>query len=239
MASERTETVTVPDGGTYDGFLFVPDSGSGPGIVLIQEIFGVGPFMRAKATDLATLGYVVLCPDVFWRTERNVEHPHDDAGLQAAFGSMTRWAEEVPDETKAGDLLAALARLRSLPETDGHGCAVMGYCMGGRLAYEVAVHGEPDACVSYYGSGIGGRLDDAGQVTCRTLFHYGANDPFIPVDEVEAVQKAFADNPDVEVVVHDGASHAFENFEAPQSHDAEAAARSWELTTAFLAGVLR
>jgi carboxymethylenebutenolidase len=239
MAAERTESIDAGDGQRFDGWLFVPDQLRGPGVLLLQEIFGVGPFLRAKARDLADLGYVVLCPDVFWRTERGVAHDHDDAGLQAAFASMTRWAEQVDDETKAADLLAALAHLRSLPETAGQKCAVMGYCLGGRLAYEVAVAGDPEACVSYYGSGIGARLDDAHRITCPVLFHYGDADPFIPTEEADAVRAAFADRNDVEHHLHAGAGHAFENMEAAQFHDAGAAARSWELTTAFLGRTLR
>jgi enamine deaminase RidA (YjgF/YER057c/UK114 family) len=69
MASTRTEPMDVPDGGTCTATVVVPDAGSGPGIVLFQEIFGVNDFLLAKATDLAELGYVVLCPDVFWRIQ--------------------------------------------------------------------------------------------------------------------------------------------------------------------------
>ncbi len=177
---DRTETVTARDGQTSDAWVWLPASGSGPGILLLQEIFGVSSFLRAKASDLADLGYVVACPDVFWRTERHVDHDHDDAGLQAAFASMSRWAAEVPEATTRDDLLAALDHLRALPEVDGK-VAVMGYCLGGRLAYELAAAGDPDACVAYYGSGIGGRLDDTAEsVTCPTIFHYGGADPFIP-----------------------------------------------------------
>ena len=240
MARERTETLNAPDGGTYDGWLFVPASGSGPGILLLQEIFGVGSFVRSKATDLADLGYVVLCPDVFWRTERGVAHGHDEAGLQAAMASMTRWGEAVDDTTKAADLVAALDHLRHLPEVGGAKVAAMGYCLGGRLAYESSAAGDPDACVSYYGSGIGARLaDTAASITCPVLFHYGAADPYIPAEEVADVRKAFAGRDDVEVHEHAGAGHAFENFEAPMFFHPEAAAGSWAITTAWLDARLR
>jgi carboxymethylenebutenolidase len=232
---DRTETVTARDGLTSDAWVWLPASGRGPGILLLQEIFGVSSFLRAKASDLADLGYVVACPDVFWRTERHVDHDHDDAGLQAAFASMSRWAAEVPEATTRHDLLAALDHLRALPEVDGK-VAVMGYCLGGRLAYELAAAGDPDACVAYYGSGIGGRLDDTTEsVTCPTIFHYGGADPFIPLEEAEAVAKAFAGRDGVEHHVHDGAGHAFENSEAGQFFNAAAADRSWELTKQFLA----
>ncbi len=236
MANERTESITAPDGGTFDGWVFLPPGARGPGILLLQEIFGVGPFLRAKALDLAERGYVVLCPDVFWRTERRVAHNHDEEGLQKAFASMTRWQEATDDATNAGDLLAALAHLRGLPEVGDAKVAVMGYCLGGRLAYEVAAAGDPDACVAYYGSGIGGRLDDtAASVDCPTLFHYGDSDPFIPNEENEAVQAAFAGRDDVTVHVHAGGGHAFENEEAEQFWNPAAAEKSWALTLAFLA----
>ena len=238
MASERSETITAPDGQTYDAWAFFPESGSGPGVLLLQEIFGVGSFLRSKAADLADLGYVVLCPDVFWRSERHVAHPHDEAGLNAAFASMTKWSQEVDEATTGGDLVAALAHLRGLPEVGGRKVAAMGYCLGGRLSYEVAVAGDPDAAVCYYGSGIGGRLELRDQITCPILFHYGGDDPFIPGDESEAVAKAFADRADADVHIHDGAGHAFENFEAPQFHSESAAAAAWPLTTAFLARTL-
>ena len=236
--ADRVETITAPDGETFDAWVWLPKSRSGPGILLFQEIFGVGSFLRSKASDLADLGYVVACPDVFWRTERHVAHDHDDAGLQAAFASIQRWSTEVPEETTGGDLLAALTHLRGLPEVDAK-VATMGYCLGGRLAYEVAAAGDPDACVSYYGSGIGARLDTTAEsITCPTVFHYGGADPYIPVEEVEAVAKAFAGRDDVAVHVHDGAGHAFENDEAQQFHSPDAAKRAWELTTEFLARTL-
>lgn len=238
MPSERTETITTSDGGTYDGWLFVPDAGGGPGILLLQEIFGVGDFLRAKALDLAALGYVVLCPDVFWRTERRVAHGHDGAGLEAAFASVTRWSQEVDERTTRDDLLSAFEHLRRLEEVGARAVGVMGYCLGGRLAFEVAVAGQPDACVAYYGSGIGGRLEHASAITCPTLFHYGGADPYIPMEEVDAVRAAFAGRDDVEVHVHDGAGHAFENSEAAGFHDPAASATSWRTTTAFLARTL-
>jgi carboxymethylenebutenolidase len=238
MPTERTETITATDGGTSDGWLFAPDSGAGPGVLLLQEIFGVGEFIRAKARDLSALGFVVLCPDVFWRTERGVAHAHDEAGLQAAFASMTAWTQAVDERTAAADLLSAFEHLCGLDVVGGRPAGIMGYCLGGRLAYELAVAGSPDACVSYYGSGIGGRLDDAAKVACPVLFQYGGNDPYIPNEEVDAVRAAFAGRADVEVHVHEGAGHAFENVEAPMFHNPEASAASWRLTTDFLARTL-
>jgi len=235
VTSTRTEQVAAPDGsGEFDVTIVAPSGGTGPGVLLLQEIFGVGEFVLAKAEALALEGYVVSCPDVFWRLERGFAVPHDETGLGAAFDRVTRWSELVDDETKAADLGAALAHLRSLPEVAGQKAAAMGYCLGGRLAYENDVAGDPDAIVSYYGSGIADRLGDADRVTCPALFHFGSADAFIPNDQVDAIVAAFDGRDDVTIVVQDGAGHAFENLYAPAFANEAAAARSWPVTLEFL-----
>ena len=75
MATTRTDTVTVDDG-TFDLHVWVPEAGHGPGLLLLQEIFGVGAYLRAVAERLVALGYVVGAPDVFWRIERNWASSH-------------------------------------------------------------------------------------------------------------------------------------------------------------------
>jgi carboxymethylenebutenolidase len=155
------------------------------------------------------------------------------------MGLVGRYSAEVSDDTKAADLVAALGHLRGMPEAAGNKVAAMGYCLGGFLAYVLAIAGDPDACVSYYGSGTAARLDDADAIRCPTLFHFGGDDPFIPPSEVEAVQAAFEARDDVDVRVYPGAGHAFENFAAPVFHDPEASRASWEATTAFLDRTLR
>ncbi len=237
MAQIRNDTVEALDGVACDATVVIPDRGRGPGLLLLQEIYGVGEFILERAQLLAEAGYVVLCPDVFFRIERNVSLPHTDEGLAAAFGYMERFAALDPAVT-SGDLQAGLARLRALPEVDGRPAGVMGYCLGGALAYEVAVAGDPDCLVSYYGSGIAHRLDVADQVRCPAIFHFGGRDPYIPVEEADQVRAAFAPRPDVEVHVQPDAGHAFENSFAAQFSDPEAAARSWPLTLDFLRRVL-
>lgn len=237
MTQIRNDTVEAPDGLACDATVVLPDSSRGPGIMLLQEIYGVGEFILERAQLLAEAGYVVLCPDVFFRVERNISLPHTEESLAQAFGYMERFSAIDPAVT-AGDLLAGLARLRALPEVDGRPAGVMGYCLGGRLAYEAAVAGQPDCLVSYYGSGIADRLDVADQVTCPAIFHFGGQDPFIPLEQAEQVRSAFGGRSDVEVHVQPDAGHAFENSFAPQFSNPQAAARSWPLTMSFLARVL-
>ena len=238
MTTTRTETITAPDGGTFAAHCALPDGGEGPGVLLLQEIFGVNDFLKAKADDLAALGYVVLCPDVFWRVEPGVSLAHDEESLGKAFGYMERYMAEGMAQAP-GDLGAALAHLRALPEVGGRKVAAMGYCLGGRLAYELGVAAAPDAVVSYYGSGIASRVEDAGKVTCPVIFHFGGSDPFIPNEEVDAIRAAFEGREDVELHVQQEAGHAFENHLAAQFSNPDAAAASWPLTVAFLERTLQ
>lgn len=238
MSTTRMDRVAAGDEESFDTQVVVPERGTGPGVLLLQEIFGVNEFLLAKAADLADLGYVVSCPDVFWRVERGVSLAHDEAAMESAFGYAQRFGAIAPEVT-ARDLLGALAHLRQVGEVEGRPVGVMGYCLGGRLAYEVAVAGDPDTCVSYYGSGIADRLEDAGRIGCPVIFHFGGADPYLPQDQVGRIGEAFAHRDDVEVHVQAGAGHAFENFLAPQFSNPAAAAVSWPLTVDFLARTLQ
>src|SRR5438477_6242441 len=115
-------------------FVARPTSGRGPGIVVLQEIFGVTEYMKQRARDLASLGYVAAVPQLYWRLGRDIETPENTPeGLQEAFGYMQR----LDQRQAVDDAAAALDYLRSLPETGGK-AGVLGFCMGGRLAYELA-----------------------------------------------------------------------------------------------------
>jgi carboxymethylenebutenolidase len=210
----------------------VPDGGNGPGIVLPMEIFGVGPYIEQAAERLARLGYTVLAPDLYWRIAPGATPAHDADGLQEAFGLVQKL--DVP--AAVGDAVDALHHLRSMPETRGR-AGVLGFCLGGTLAYLVAAHGDPDVAVAYYGSGIHDAVDQGDAITCPMLFHYGSRDDYIPADKVEVVRAAFADREGMEFHVHD-AGHAFDNAEAPMFYDASASQAAWAQTVDFLARTL-
>ena len=237
MAGERTDRVEVADG-SFEALVAVPDGGSGPGILLLHEIFGIDEFVRAKACELADAGYVVMVPDVFWRVQPGFVAPGTEEGVQQGMAMANCFFGEVAPEQMGADLGAALQHLRGLAEVSGRKVAAVGYCLGGTLAFAVAAAADPDALVSYYGSGVAGALDRADAVTCPALFHFGGSDPFISNDDIAAVGDRFAGRDDVEVVVHEGAGHAFENYDRPQFSDPVATAKSWPHTLRFLARTL-
>ena len=226
------EQITAADGGAFDAYCALPAAPTGPGILLFQEIFGINDNMRGLADKLAAEGYVALVPDMFWRLQRRFESK-DESGMAEAFALV----QQLDFPLAAADMRAALAHLRAMPACSGKIGAV-GFCLGGTLAYLFAATSDPDAVVPYYGSGIATMLEMADQITCPVLFHYGNRDEYIPTEQIEAVEAAFAGRPDVTVLRYD-AGHAFSNWDAPTFHDPEAADLAWPRTLAFFAEHLR
>lgn len=229
MATTRTDSVAVDDGG-FDLSVWLPERGQGPGLLLIQEIFGVGPYIRGVAEDLAGLGYVVGAPDLFWRLQPGWDAGHDEEGLKQSMGLMSRFDAE----QGVADVTAALDHMTDLPEVTG-GVGTIGFCLGGSMAYALAARAKPAVLISFYGSTVPGSLDLMDSVGCPAQFHFGGSDPYIPRDQVAAVERAVADRPDMEIHVQEDAGHAFHNRVAPMFYQPAPAARAWRLTEDFLA----
>lgn len=226
----RDDTITIPDG-ELAAHIAIPESGSGPGILLLHEIFGVNVYIEDNARRLAELGYVVLAPDLFWRVLPGHRiDVHDEDGVKGGMAAVSQL-----DAPQAGlDAVAALDVLHAMPEVAGGRTGVLGFCLGGTLSYLVAVHGQPDVAVVYYGSGIADMLDAAAAIECPMLMHWGGADPFIPREQVDAVVAMAAGNDRIECHVYEGAGHAFDNHHSAQFHNPDAAAQAWERTAAFL-----
>ena len=222
--SERI-TVPTPDG-AMPAHLWLPDSGSGPGLLLVQEIFGVSAYIRQRGADLAALGYVVLAPELFWRLGASEVLAGPDM-LQEGYGLMQRFDWPVG----IGDGLAALSALRDRPEVSGE-VGIIGFCFGGGVGFNLAALDSPAALVSYYGSALPTLLDLAPKVTAPSLHHFGLSDAFLDNATVAAITEAVTAQGAV-VQTYEGADHAFDNPEFVNFHP-EASAAAWERTTAFL-----
>lgn len=202
----QAQTLSIPshDGQAFDAYLSLPPAGSGPGLVLIQEIWGVNDHIRSVADQYAMDGYVVLAPDVFWRQQPRVDLGYDEAGTQQAY----RFLQNLDGPNAVADLVSAATALRARAEVQG-GVASVGFCMGGRLSYNLAARGAVDAAVCYYGGGIQNQLELAPSISVPMLFHYGALDSHIPLEAVAAVQAAFAGRSNAQFHVYAGAGHGF------------------------------
>lgn len=226
--SSRVERVQVP-GGTFDLSVWLPRAGRGPGLLLIQEIYGVSDYIQEVAADLAGLGYVVGAPDLFWRLQPGYQANHDEEGLKRSLEMGSRF----DFEQGVADAAAALDHLAALPEVEG-GTGVIGFRLGGTIAYFLATAAKPDIVVSFYGSGVPDNTEVLDQISVPVQFHFGGSDPYIPRDQVARVEGAAAGRPNVEMNVEEDAGHAFHNRKAPMFYVPEPAARAWRRTEEFL-----
>jgi len=200
-------TLEAADGsGSFRAYLATPASGGGPGLVLAQEIFGVNGTMRDVADYYAEEGYVVLVPDLFWRQEPAVE-------LDAAKDMPRAFAlYQGFDEAKGvQDLQTAISALRARPEvrTQGGKVGVLGFCLGGKLAYLAACRTDADVAVGYYGVGIEAALAETADIQCRLVLHIAELDGFCPPPARAAIVQALSGRENVELYIYPGTDHAF------------------------------
>lgn len=230
MSSPVTTTwITIAPG--FEGYLALPPAGHGPGLLLLQEIFGVNPHIRAVAEQYALAGFVVLAPDLFWREAPRVELGYDGAERERALALM----RTVTPDRVGPDLQAALAALKARPECNGKAGA-LGFCMGGRLAFAAAAAGGLDAAVAWYGGGIHTQLALAPQIRCPMQFHHAGIDEAIPPAAVAAVEAAMAGKA-AEFHHYPEARHGFNCWARAAYHPASAALAHGR-TLSFLAQCL-
>jgi carboxymethylenebutenolidase len=201
-----TREITIPshDGKSFGAYLAVPAAGHGPGLVLCQEIFGVNDFMRRAAQLLAEEGYVVLVPDLFWRQQPGIQLTDGPADMPRAFELYQGFDVELGLK----DIASTIAALRGLPEQQG-GVGVLGYCLGGKLAYLAACRTDVDVAVGYYGVGIESSLEEAANLRGRLVLHIAEQDGFCPPEARQRILAALGGKPGVELYVYPGMDHAF------------------------------
>lgn len=216
MAGQEIK-IAVADG-ELSAYLATPASGSGPGVVVIQEIFGVNTWMRNITDDLAAAGYVALCPDLFWRIEPGVQiNSEDEEAFQKAFGLYGKFdADKGVD-----DLQATVSHLRGLDACSGK-VGTVGFCLGGFLAYLMSARSDADASVGYYGVGIESKLGEASSISSPLMLHVAVEDQFVPKDAQAHVADALKGNAHVTLHDYAGADHAFAR-KGGHSYVAEAA----------------
>jgi carboxymethylenebutenolidase len=196
--------IESPDG-RFTAYLSTPSSGKGPGVLVLQEIFGVNASMRAICDALARAGFTAICPDLFWRIEPGIQLSSEtEAGLKRAFELMKLFDHD----TGLADIRTSLAALRTLKACTGKAGA-MGYCLGGQLAYRAACHTDSDASVGYYGVAIQNRLDEATGISRPLLLHIAAADAFTPPAAQAEIHRRLDSNPLATLYDYPGQEHAF------------------------------
>jgi carboxymethylenebutenolidase len=210
-------TIRSSDGGEFQAYLALPPQGKGPGLVILQEIFGVNRHVRAVADRYASEGYVVLAPDLFWRMKPGLEFGYSQADIEAALP----YYEKFDQRLGLSDIADTVAGLRSLLACSGR-VGVLGYCLGGTMAFRAAAACDVDVAICYYGGGIVNFLEEAESIKCPILMHFGALDEDIPLQSVERIRDALLPIWDVEVYVYPDAGHGF-NCDERASYDRQSA----------------
>jgi carboxymethylenebutenolidase len=224
---DSTAVQVDTDAGSMPAYRWLPESGHGPGLLLLQEIFGVSKFIRSRAADLAELGYVVLAPELYWRLDQTeVDEEAADALEQGiALRMQFDWDAGVRDAQTALEWLRA-------DQAAGPGIGLFGFCFGGGLAFNLTAIDAPDVLISYYGSDIPRLLELAPRVGAPSLHHFGLADDYIPAGTVARIEAAVS-RPGVQFETYPGAGHAFDN-PMPMFHHPQASAEAWASTVAFL-----
>lgn len=225
--------IEAGDGGSFAGWLVLPERLPAPGLIVIQEIFGINEVMRDVCKHYAARGYVTLCPDLFWRQEPGVQiTDKTEEEWQKAFQLFQGFDVDKGVE----DLKTSLAHLRGLDETtDKAGSA--GYCLGGFLAYLMACRSDADASVGYYPVAVADHLEEAANISKPLMLHRAGQDEFVPPEALQKVGAALAGNPWITLHDYPEQGHAFAR-PGGKHFDAGAARMADDRSAAFLKAYL-
>ncbi|MBV9931932.1 MAG: dienelactone hydrolase family protein [Alphaproteobacteria bacterium] len=221
---------TLDGSGGFDAYEAEPQGAPRGAIVVIQEIFGVNEGIRRKCDGWAAKGYLALAPDLFWRLEPGVQLDPDVAPeFKHALDLMGRFDQDEGVRDIEATIRAARARL---PE--GGKVGVVGYCLGGRLAYMTAARTDADASVGYYAVGLPNILGEKHAIARPLLLHIAGADHFVPPDQQRAMHEGLDDHPRVTLYDYPGEDHGFA-AEMGKRRSEDAARRADERTEAFFA----
>lgn len=221
------------EGGAFDAYLAKPATGSGPGIVVIQEIFGVNANVRAIADELAAAGYVALAPDLFWRIEPGVDiTDQSEAEWAKAFDLFGKFNVDLG----ITDIAATIKALKAMPGVTKVGA--VGHCLGGLLAYLTAARTDVDVAVSYYGVNIASLLGEAAKISKPILLHVAEKDQFVPAEAQKQMADTLGVHQQATMVTYAGQDHAFARIGGAH-YNAGAALAANAATSAFFAAHLK
>ena len=220
MASEMVEFET--NGGTTAGYLSVPATGEGPGIVVIQEWWGLVPHIRDVADRFAAAGFVALAPDLY----------HGRATTSPDEAGKLMMALDIAQVEK--DLRGAIQFLRVHPAVRSNKIGTVGFCMGGALSLYAATQNEQvGACVVFYG-GHPKVHYDLENLHAPVLGLYAGRDTSVTPDAVRQLEAKLKElGKSVEMHIYPDTKHAFFNDTRPEVYNKEAATDAWQRTVEF------
>ena len=216
------------NGGNTDGYLAIPASGTGPGVVVIQEWWGLVDHIKDVCDRFAAQGFVALAPDLYHG--KKTKSPDEAGKLMMALRI---------DEAEK-DLSGAVEYLLKHDSVTSGSIGVVGFCMGGALSlYAATKNKEVGACVVFYG-GHPNVKPDLPNLQAPVLGLYAERDGFVTPDSVRQLESKLKElGKPIEVVMYPETDHAFFNDTRPEVYDADAAGDAWRRTVDFLRNHLR
>ena len=223
------ETVEFKSNGSQaSGYLVTPTTGSGPGVLVVQEWWGLDSGIKEMAGRLGEAGFVALAPDLF----------HGQLAAHDEMDKAAHLMQSLPPDRAARDMSGAVDYLAHHPSVTSKGIGVVGFCMGGMLSFIIAAH-RPDlvkAVVPFYGFPQGPSEPDWSKLTAVISGHMAENDSFFPPDAARALERKLrAMGKKVTLTVHPGTGHAFMGpHNALGTLNPAVAAKVWPEAVAFL-----
>jgi len=201
----QMEITTFDGDERFPAYVAEPAGSPRGAIIVIQEIFGINPGIRRKVDHWAKLGYLAAAPDLFWRFAPGVEL---DPDVPEEFQRALQLMGQLDQDLAIKDIEATIRALRSRLPEDGK-VGVVGYCLGGRLAYMSAARTDANASVGYYGVGLEGLLGEQHAIANPLLLHIAEEDHFVTKDAQKAIGEGLKDNPHVTIHSYPGVDHGF------------------------------
>ncbi len=216
--TNTTKIATLAGDGEFTAYRATPAGTPKAAIVVIQEIFGVNAGIRRKCDTLAEAGYLAIAPDLFWRLEPGIEL---DPDIKPEFDRALELMGQFDQDKGIADIEASIRAVRSELGDDTK-VGVVGYCLGGRLAFMTAARTDVDASVGYYGVGINGLLGEKHAIAHPVLLHVPEEDHFVDKDAQAAMHAGLDDHPKVTIYDYAGEDHGFATEFGERRSDASA-----------------
>ena len=198
-------TVSARNGGAFGAYIAMPRKTPAPGVVLLQEVYGVNRFMQRIADHWAAQGFLAVAPHIYWRIAPGVVLDPEVPGTRDEARAL---GQKLDVDRAVADIGDVVAHLRAMPECTGK-VGTSGYCLGGKLAYLNAARGAADCNVSYYGVGIENLLDEAPKIATPLMLHMGEADPWTPREVRKQIEGVLAGFMHVSIYHYPDTDHAF------------------------------
>lgn len=226
-------SISTPDG-EIGAYRAAPEAVPAPAVIVLHEVFGVNADMRETCDSLAAQGLLAICPDLFWRQRPGVDL---DVRSEADWQTGLALYQAYDRDLGVADIAAVVRSAATIPGASGK-VGILGYCLGGLMAFLLAARTHVDAAVAFHGADTDKYLNEAPAITAPMILHLAGEDEFMPAAARAAIADALATHANVQIFTYDGCHHAFSRHGGAH-FDAGAAALANQRTWSFLDAMLR